>query len=137
MKKRKKTSETPRSRPWSKTRTRAVGIRTERSKRPPPVEVIVHAFGGTDEDLRRRFALMGERITHVYVQAGDGSGRRVRLDRDPRASAARLALLKELGFCGSYTIEFTLGVKQGGAAEDPEETFRNAVADLAFLRDHL
>jgi hypothetical protein len=74
----------------------------------------------------------------VYVvQVGVPSVGRVRLDHDPDAALARLDLLRELGFKGSYTIEFTLGVKQGGVAEDLEETFRNAVADMRFLRAHL
>ena len=46
----------------------------------------------------------------------------------------RLTLLRDAGFDGSYTIEFTAGVSQ--APEDRETLFVNAVSDLDWLKEH-
>ena len=89
-------------------------------------EVIVHGFGGAADDLRRRFELLGDRITHVHARLPDGAPA-----AEPEVRK-RLELLCELGFRGSFTIEFTEGV--GGDGESPEALFRNAVRDLGLLR---
>jgi len=89
-------------------------------------EVIVHGFGGTDEDLRRRFKLHEGRITHVHARLPDGGAA-----AEPEVRM-RVELLAALGFRGSYTVEFTEGVGDDG--ESPEALFRNAVRDLKLLR---
>jgi len=89
-------------------------------------EIIVHGFGGDEAGLRRRFELHGGRITHVHVSLpADGPG------AEP-GTRKRVELLGELGFRGSYTIEFTEGV--GADGETPERLFRNAVRDMKLVR---
>lgn len=90
-------------------------------------EVIVHGFGGADEDLKRAFAIHEGHITHVHANLSP---------QGPPCEAEvrrRVELLRhDLGFRGSFTLEFTEGVK------DPEQTaetwFRHAVRDLELLR---
>ncbi len=89
-------------------------------------EIIVHGFGGDEADLRRRFELLGGRITHVHVSLPAGGP-----GREPEIRK-RVGLLGELGFRGSFTIEFTEGV--GADGEMPEALFRNAVRDMKLVR---
>ena len=89
-------------------------------------EVIIHGFGGHDDALRKLFACHGDRITHVHVSFSS---------KGPMPDAevqARVDLLKTLGFCGSFTIEFTEGV--GSDDECVETLYRNAVRDMKQLR---
>lgn len=96
---------------------------------PEDYEVILHGFGGDEAPLENAFALHGRRVTHMHVclppPAGDGDG----------AVMARVALLRRLGFAGSFTIEFTEGV--GDDREDIETLFRHAARDLRRLRQCL
>jgi hypothetical protein len=94
-------------------------------------EVIIHGFGGDDGKTRdvfrlHVFRLHGSRITHVHANLsseGPMAEDRVR---------ARVALLREAGFRGSFTIEFTEGV--GADDERVEDLFANAVRDARLLR---
>ncbi|MCK4283693.1 MAG: sugar phosphate isomerase/epimerase [Candidatus Brocadiae bacterium] len=100
-----------------------------------PVQVIVHAFFLPADRLRESFKCHGRAVTHVHVQVVDEEGARQRLDWDADLVKERLHILREEGFSGSLSLEFT-----GGTAapdEDIEALFRNAVADLDFLRDAL
>jgi hypothetical protein len=89
-------------------------------------EIIIHGFGGSDADIERLFALHAERITHVHANLSSDQ------DMSNRVLQKRFDLLLNLGFCGSFTIEFTEGV--GEESESPEILFRNAVRDLNALR---
>jgi sugar phosphate isomerase/epimerase len=94
-------------------------------------EIIIHGFGGGQADVMGRFKLHGRRITHIHAclsGARDGAMRET-------AVRARTRLLRDLGFRGSFTIEFTEGV--GSDDEDAEMLFRNAVRDMQALRQCL
>lgn len=96
---------------------------------PDGYEVILHGFGGEDAAVERVFAQFGRRITHMHVRLPPPD------DAGDRVSTARVALLRRLGFAGSFTIEFTEGV--GDAGEDTETLFRHAECDLRRLRQWL
>ncbi len=88
-------------------------------------EVIIHGFGGDDAKVRDAFRMHGERITHVHANLsseGPMPEGRVR---------SRVALLREAGFRGSFTIEFTEGV--GAEDENPEDLFASAARDAQLL----
>jgi hypothetical protein len=89
-------------------------------------EIIIHGFGGTDADLRRCFAAHGRQITHIHACLSQQEP--IPADEVQK----RADLLAGLGFCGSFTVEFTEGV--GAESESIEMLFRNAVRDLKLLR---
>lgn len=91
----------------------------------PGFGAILHGIDNDEETVRGRFAAYGERITHLHCflskqgLMGEDVVRR------------RLDLLRELGFHGTFTIEFTEGVRDELSME---ELYRNAVRDLKLLR---
>jgi sugar phosphate isomerase/epimerase len=98
----------------------------------PEIAVIVHAFSVPDLELW--FRHLGPRILHMHVQLTDESGRRCRLRAQSNFARERLAMMHDLGFAGTFTVEFTEGV--GTPPEDQEALFRAAADDLAFLKEH-
>jgi sugar phosphate isomerase/epimerase len=99
----------------------------------PEIGVIVHPF--SCPDLAEWLHHFGPRVRHAHVQVLDAQKRRCRL-RDQQAKVKeRLARMRDSGFAGSYTIEFTAGV--GATPEDPDALFASACDDLMFLRDAL
>jgi sugar phosphate isomerase/epimerase len=96
------------------------------------VQAIVHTHED-DDHLRRRFDAYGERISHVHVNYLDTSTMTVpELSSVEGRLAHTVALLDELGFCGTWTIEFCAGVLSGD--DHPEMTIAQAGRDLALLR---
>jgi sugar phosphate isomerase/epimerase len=89
-------------------------------------EIILQGFGGEDADIRRSFALFGRQITHIHACLSPQGPIPV------EDVQKRVDLLASLGFCGSFTVEFTEGV--GAENESIESLFRNAVRDLKQLR---
>ncbi len=101
----------------------------DRIGRPDRVEALVHTHDDSDT-IRAKFDAYGERITHVHVnelpaQQPPLADRRAELE-------ATLGLLSELGFEGTFTLEFTDGVFDTDA--NPAVLVENAAADLAVLR---
>ena len=90
--------------------------------------VILHGFGGDEAEVRERFGHCGDRITHLHCNLSAQG------PMTPDAVRRRLELLRGLGFDGTYTIEFTEGVRDGLTIE---ELYRHAVRDLRLLRDGL
>ena len=99
----------------------------------PEIGVIVHPFSCAD--LPGWFRQLGARIRHAHVQIVDAQWRRWRLRDQAALVRERLAILREAGYRGSFTIEFTAGV--GVAPEDRAALFAAASDDLLFLRDEL
>jgi sugar phosphate isomerase/epimerase len=97
-------------------------------------QAIIHPFTTDLPVLREWFAHLGPRITHAHVQLRDASGTMQRLERQPEEVGNALRLMKEEGFCGSFTLEFTEGTR--APSESVEQLFASAVADLHFLREH-
>jgi len=96
------------------------------------MEAILHAFGNDDEGIKKRFRYLGEYITHVHACFYN---RRVNLQQTPENVRDRVKLLQDLGFRGSFTIEFTEGVAEPD--EDIDRLFQNAVRDMHILRECL
>lgn len=97
-------------------------------------EVIVHAFS-RPESLRAWFQRLGPMVTHVHVQLRDDENLPIRLDRRPEFVEETIHVLREEGFVGSFTLEFTEGTNRPG--ENVTGLWRNAVLDLAYLRSLL
>jgi sugar phosphate isomerase/epimerase len=99
---------------------------------PERVQAIVHTHEGADR-VRARFDAYGERITHVHVNhLQDGTAPPL---GDVEDLADRIALLRNLGFNGSWTIEFVHGVLTDN--DRPDVLVEQAIADLAVLRSAL
>jgi sugar phosphate isomerase/epimerase len=88
----------------------------------------VHLMDEPD-NLRKRFAALGERITHCHVW------RKPEIDDD--ALRERVDLVGELGFVGSYTIEFTRGIGWGRPDPPTETLYDEAVDDMQAVREQL
>jgi sugar phosphate isomerase/epimerase len=99
---------------------------------PDRVQAIVHTHEGADR-VRARFDAYGERIAHVHVnQLTDGTAPPL---ADVDDLGERIALLRTLGFNGSWTIEFVHGVLTDH--DRPDRLVEQAIADLAVLRSAL
>jgi sugar phosphate isomerase/epimerase len=98
------------------------------------VDVIVHAFSGERETLREWLARFGRSVTHVHVAGIRGKWPMIRLDEMAGEARTRLALLREAGFAGTWTVEFTAGVQH--PPEDLRQLLAHAAADLQFLREN-
>lgn len=101
----------------------------------PRFQAIVHPFSDQPHSLEEWFSVIGPRITHAHAQIRDAEGKWRRLDNSPAHIRANLRLMKEAGFQGSFTLEFTEGV--GAAEENIEELFTNALNDYGFIRESL
>lgn len=71
--------------------------------------------------------VLGPRLGHVHVP-------RV-VEWGPDAVRRMARILRDNGFDGSFTIEFTSGIQWGGPQPDGETLYRNAVADMRMLRE--
>lgn len=99
------------------------------------VQAIVHTHESADE-LRARFDAYGDRITHVHVNYLDLSVLSAPPLAEQRADlTAKARLLDDLGFAGSWTIEFVHGLLTDH--DEPGPLLDQAIADLAVLRDIL
>ncbi|GAB4451634.1 MAG: hypothetical protein OHK0029_01170 [Armatimonadaceae bacterium] len=97
-------------------------------------EAIVHPFAIPPETLARWMQLLGPKITHVHVQMRDADGVFQRLDREPQKVKEALRILANSGFSGSFALEFTEGTRTEN--DTSEFLWTNALADLAFLKEH-
>jgi sugar phosphate isomerase/epimerase len=89
------------------------------------VEVIVHALHGDDDSrLEAWLDVFSEQVTHVHA-----------VIRDRDVARRRIRFLKDVGFSGTWTVEFCKGVNEPG--EDTDRLFAQARDDLAFLRSEL
>jgi sugar phosphate isomerase/epimerase len=99
---------------------------------PERVGAIVHTHESADH-VRARFAAYGERIVHVHVNHLDRAATAPRL-RDMRPElVAEVGLLRDLGFDGTWTIEFVHGTST--ADDRPDQLIDAAVDDLHVLRE--
>ena len=100
---------------------------------PEAVGALVHTHDNHDL-LRARFDAYGERICHVHIN-------HLNLKAPPLAEirdefTATVDLLGELGFDGTWSLEFVDGTLSE-LDNEPEKLFAAAVADLAVLREIL
>ncbi len=104
---------------------------------PSRYQVIVHGFYNPIAPLAEWFRLLGPRITHVHVQMIDPDhpkGRRICLDRRPQDAKDALKVMRDHGFSGTFTLEFTEGTS--APDENMEDLFQAALRDFAFLKEH-
>ena len=96
----------------------------------PDIGVIVHPC--ICADLPAWIRHCGSKIRHLHVQMIDAQRKRWLLRDQAALVRERLALMRDAGFSGTLTIEFTAGV--GVAREDRAALVAAACTDLAFLR---
>jgi sugar phosphate isomerase/epimerase len=105
------------------------------------MEVIIHPFIREADFIERWFDHLGTWITHAHVQMTARSG-----EGTPEADEAHIRdcvrRLREKGFNGSWTIEFTANTKPfkdrySDPPEDIERSFQCACDDLRLLREIL
>jgi len=99
------------------------------------LEIILHCFAPDLERLREWFRLFGPRVTHSHVQLRDADGKALRLDRNPAHVDEALHIMREEGYAGSFTLEFTEGTR--ASDENMDDLWEAALADLHFLRENL
>ncbi|MEZ5246746.1 MAG: hypothetical protein R2707_16745 [Acidimicrobiales bacterium] len=85
------------------------------------------------EVIRAKFDAYGDRITHVHVNHLFTGSPALADIRDELVE--KVSLVRDLGFDGTWTLEFVHGT--GGDDDRPEPMFAHAVDDLAVLRDLL
>jgi len=100
---------------------------------PERTQALVH-LGDDPELLRAKFEHHGGRITHVHVNFLDElHAPRLRdIESDVRT---RVDLLRDLGFDGTWTIEFAHGLNTDN--DDPAFILDSAANDLSLLRELL
>jgi sugar phosphate isomerase/epimerase len=90
--------------------------------------MIIHGMDNDLDTLNERFGAYGDRIQHIH---GNLSKNGPMSDED---ALERIKLLDSLGFKGTFSIEFTQGMRDGLTQE---ELYANAVRDLKTLRKAL
>ncbi len=70
---------------------------------------------------------LGDRLAHAHVWMRPEADREVPLEK-------RVRHLRTLGYRGSFSVEFTRGVRWGEPDPDAETLYREAVADLIAIR---
>lgn len=90
------------------------------------VEGIIH-FNNEEESYRERFSLYGKYLTHIHCMLSSDKDGLMPEDEVRK----RIAWLREFRFSGTYTIEFTEGVRSEVSIEG---LYKNAVRDFKMLR---
>ncbi len=98
-------------------------------------EVIVHPFWPDVDVLRRWFTSFGKKVTHAHIQLRDEHQNVIRLERNRSLVTEALAIMIGEGYAGSFTLEFTEGMKTPD--ENIESLYHNALQDLQLLKKRL
>lgn len=98
-------------------------------------QAIVHPFTTPHDELRRWFTCLGSRITHAHVQIRDQNGAMRGLGYNQALVTETLHIMREEGFQGSFTLEFTEGTRQPD--ENIAGLYAAALQDLQLLRSLL
>ncbi|UDY34208.1 sugar phosphate isomerase/epimerase family protein [Dermatobacter hominis] len=99
------------------------------------VGAIVHTHE-SEAHLRARFDAYGDRIRHVHLNLLDPATMQAPALADRADDLGRtVALLRQLGFDGSWTLEFVEGVLTDH--DEPGALVAQAAADLSVLREVL
>lgn len=104
----------------------------------PRLEAMVHPVSRDREltVLRSWMKVCPSDVKHAHIQMREGDGRKVlRLDRDPEFIREAIDIMRDAGYTGGYTLEFTEGTNTEG--ENIEELYDNALRDLALLKEIL
>jgi len=87
--------------------------------------MIIHGLDNDNPTVRERFGAYGDRIQHIHANLSKNG------PMTDQEVCERIELLLELGFDGTYTIEFTQGMRDGLTQE---QLYANAVRDLKSLK---
>ena len=99
------------------------------------VEIIIHAFNGSQENFKKRLDIFSAPTTHVHVAGSGVKGITYSpLEGEPIVRSL-VKTLKENHFNGSWTIEFCNGVASKN--EDIDAIFNAAVNDFKTLKREL
>ena len=96
------------------------------------VRFIIHPFLIGPAKLRRWFDALPGRLAHAHSQMRDRDNRMLPLASRPEYVAGQIGILRELGYTGSFSIEFVEGT--GTGRDLPSHTFAAAVNDMSTLR---
>ena len=99
---------------------------------PDQIQALVHTHDAAD-NLRAKFDAYGDRITHVHINHLPEGQPPLADHRDEFASTTEL--LAELGFTGTWTIEFVHGL--GTDRDTPAQMLAQAADDLTVAREIL
>jgi len=97
---------------------------------PQKFAIVAHPFI-SPEDLQTKFDYFGKRIVHIHSQLSLGDAH-VCLERRAEHVNACVNIMKDSGFTGNFTIEFTELTNSPG--ENIDDLFANAVKDMAYIR---
>lgn len=100
----------------------------------PRHQAVIHA-PGDPEAMEKWFQALGSRISHVHIQLRNNHNELLKLKEDPRRVRLGVEVLKRHGYAGSFTIEFTRGVRMPD--ENPEDLYACARDDLQYLKETL
>ena len=95
-------------------------------------EIIVHPFNRL-ESLRPWFDAFGPAVTLAHLQMRWEDRTIIRFDRRPERVREAVRIMRQAGFSGACTFEFTEGANALG--ENIEELWRNTLLDLAYLKE--
>lgn len=101
----------------------------------PNIGIIVHPFCLSPENLQEWFDCFPDSIRHLHVHQRSEAGVFNLLEFSPQKNEIQCKILRQRGFRGTLTVEFTKGTAL--ERESPDEIFRNACSDLQFLRSNL
>ncbi|KGX90498.1 sugar phosphate isomerase/epimerase family protein [Pontibacillus marinus] len=94
------------------------------------IGAMIHPFHkGTD--VKSWFKHLGEKVVYAHVSLFDGSRFHL-LERYPEFVESRIQVLKENGFNGDFSLEFTEGTALEN--EKTEQLYHNAIRDISFLK---
>ena len=98
-------------------------------------QIIVHCLMQDLVLLKKWFSTFGTSITHAHIQMMDENNKRAGLSSNPAHVKEVLHIMREEGYRGSFTLEFTEGT--GAPDENIEGLWRAALSDLHFLRENI
>lgn len=84
------------------------------------------------QSLQAWIDALGGRITHAHMQLRDTDDDFIALERNEQYVRDALTLMRDAGFCGTITLEFTAGTR--APDQTPESLYTAIVRDLEFLR---
>jgi len=98
-------------------------------------QIIVHCLMQDLEILKEWFRAFGTSVTHAHIQMTDGNNKRAGLSNNPAHVKEALHIMREEGYRGSFTLEFTAGTQSPD--ENIGDLWQAALSDLHFLRENI
>ena len=96
-----------------------------------PTCLLRHSMGLESADCEW-FDAIGDRIVHTHLNLRNDDNEGIMLHRNPERIRSCVKALRECGYTGDHSLEFTQGIRTEG--ENLEDLYSCAKQDLAFLR---